>query len=83
MRHTRSLFLGASFICSFGFKPSPLISRQGLSSMAYATSSGSPTTFVNASVAAAIDVALMDTPGFSIDQLMELAGNYLHLLPSS
>jgi len=30
--------------------------------------------FVNASTAAAIDVMLMQSPGFSIDQLMELAG---------
>jgi NAD(P)H-hydrate epimerase len=33
-----------------------------------------PKTYVNSSVAAAIDVKLMETPGFSIDQLMELAG---------
>jgi len=34
----------------------------------------SPQTFVNASTASAIDVTLMRNPGFSIDQLMELAG---------
>ncbi len=33
-----------------------------------------PQSFVNASTAAAIDVTLMQSPGFSIDQLMELAG---------
>ena len=33
-----------------------------------------PTSYVNATTAAAIDVDLMQIPGFSIDQLMELAG---------
>ena len=54
--------------------PVSLMSSRPTVSTKVAKTSSSGLSFINATVAQSIDEILMDTPGFSIDQLMELAG---------